>query len=228
MGTLATNINKLDIKRAVDSACAQNSHMESLTSKLKDRNEIFIQIAKIWTPNKNQDPTTNLWRGDYLDKDPMRCIFKVNSHQLLDDGGTRISQNKRYPILSPNLSLLNANHIADKVADIPFSKGFHEIKTEQHEILNPISPLRFYFSINGKIKDKHVSNALQEIFTVEKIKCLKTKNTQGLHWRLIGQIQFESNERETMVTDLVMSNGRKDDALKISRLPQIIRTHRNG
>jgi len=248
MGTMATIINKSNIANATVNACLQNPLLKSVIAQLTTRNETFINIAKAWTLNsKDSQPEHHNWRKDYFDADPIRCILKINSHQL-DNSGTKIKANKRYQSLSPNLCLLSANHLADRVADIPFSEGFHDIKLEQHKILNPSSPLRFYFSINGASVDKHVNKSLQDMFTREKVKRLKTKKTQGLLWRLMDHVTPSWNElalhsgflrsliglsrthtrslykagdyRQGMLQDFLETITSQEDKLKIGKLNQ--------
>ena len=195
MGTLASLISRNHIQSSTESACAANPLLMETINTLKARTQEFLKEAESWTINfKEPDQVeadqsevlqkaTTEWRIDYYDNDDSRAVIKVNSHQL-DDDGLAIKYNKRYPNLIPNLSMLNANHIADVVAEIPNAVGFHDIKVAEHRMEDTFSPLRFKIMANGLCIDKHVSLKLQQMFTDEKIKRLKTKHTQGLLWRL--------------------------------------------
>ena len=166
--------------------------MKIIAEDLKERNKKFLEIAQSWvktelSPNPSGQSTNGRRRKEYHDNDSTRGILKVNSHQL-DETGSHIRDKRRYPSLIPNLSLLSANHLADKVADIPTRNKSQIINEQDLSIHNPPSPLRFFLTIDGKTVDKHISNILPIRFTMEKIKRLKTKKTQGLLWRLFDHV----------------------------------------
>ena len=202
MGTLADIIHKSHIQTSISSACTANPLLAKTIQTLTHRNREFLTIAETWTKEylgKDTAKNTKMddavgdfmtWRTEYLDKDDFRIILKVNSHQL-DDEGLSIKRDKRYANLVPNLSMLNANHIADVAADIPNSPRFHNINMKKHICESSFSPLRFEIIANGLSIDKHVSIKLQNLFNDEKIKRLKTKHTQGLLWRLFSHIDIE-------------------------------------
>jgi len=199
MGILATLIHQNTIEEKLQKAISQNPLVENVVETLKERNSKFLNVARTWTKtspipsmhsieeceNKvspNQQPIN--WKKEYFDDNIYRSILKINSHQL-DNEGINISDQQRYPALIPNLCVLNANHIADKIADLPTMEKFASSDLHNYKIRNPPSPLRFYITIDGQSVDKHISAALQSVFTQERIKKLKTKETQGLLWRLI-------------------------------------------
>jgi len=215
MGTMASLIHQGKIEQNMKEAHLQNPLTKELIEIFKERNSKFLDLAHSWTvaaeppmiSNKplsatdandknvkeNRAPT---WRKDYFDSNTLRSFLKVNSHQLCDEG-LQIKKDPRYPALVPNLCLLNANHIADKIADIPFSKRFAASELCTYDIRNPISPLRFAVTLNGQSVDKHVSSTLKKAFTTERIKRIKTKDTQGLLWRVIESSNMTWRELST-------------------------------
>ena len=206
MGTLAGFIHQGTIEDDVKAAIIQNPIIEELVHMFEERNTTFLKIAHSWTAqsapvgtlNESQDERKEVpsednvknkkpqkWRKDYYDDNTLRSFLKVNSHQLNDEGLQILLKKPRYPALIPNLCMLNANHLADRIADIPLTKTFAASELCDYDIKNPISPLRFTININGQSVDKHISNALRKIFINERVKRIKTKETQGLLWRVI-------------------------------------------
>jgi len=97
----------------------------------RNRNRVFLNIARTWTEQSLSESTENpvgeiepRWHKKYLDDDLNRAVLKVNSHQL-DRFGTTINRNPRYNQLVPNLALLSANHHADIGADIAINTLQH-------------------------------------------------------------------------------------------------------
>ena len=192
MGNLATVINRATINSSITDTYGDYLHLKIIAEDLKERNKKFLEIAQSWvrtdlSSNPSGQHINGSWRKDYHDNDSTRGILKVNSHQL-DETGSHISTKRRYPSLIPNLSLLSANHLADKIADIPTHNTPQTINEQDVSIYNPPSPLRFFFTIDGKTVDKHISDILPIRFTMEKVKRLKTKKTQGLLWRLYDHV----------------------------------------
>ena len=215
MGTLASEIHLTTLEQTICEASINNPNAAELIDDLKQRNAAFLKIAKSWTEKEDstmessteqrgekvneQDETTkviNSWRKDYFDGDVLRCFLKVNSHQL-NDAGLKILEKPRYKNLIPNLCVLNANHIADKIADLPLTKAFAIHELCDYNVRNPISPLRFIITSNGQSIDKHVSAVLRRSFVQERIKRIKTKETQGLLWRIKESINMTWDELNT-------------------------------
>ena len=135
---------------------------------------------------RTQDANKNkTWIKEYWDNHPRLPIFKIDSHQL-DEDGQNIKRKKRYSKLIPNLFLLSCNFFADKAAEIAHTETFTTIhKPYTDTIKIPSSSLRFIFTWNGTGIDKHISTWLTFIFQEERIKQLRKKATQGLPWRVI-------------------------------------------
>jgi len=151
--------------------------------------KMFAQISLTWTKleqhdNENNSSTKN-WKKSYWDNHHTFPIFKVDSHQL-NDNGTDIRKPRRYPILAPNLFMLSCNHFADKAAGLAQRLSSHEtVDTHLNTILLPNSKLRFILTWNGMGIDKHVSEWLHNAFQDERIKEIRKRATQGLPWRII-------------------------------------------
>ena len=208
MSNLANLINNTTRQKEITASTNNNSALRNVISILTERNVEFLNIAKTWTVaqvvhnNDNLSDETdlsmsvdmesnnegvNLWRTDYFDQDVLRPILKVNSHQL-DDTGSFIKNPPRYTKLIPNYCLLQANHIADVLAEFPFHKTFQRKQSPYTKIQRPISPLRFSLSMNGNVLDKHVNGAIRDAIFKERLKRICTKATQGLLWRLMDHI----------------------------------------
>jgi len=204
MGTMAKMISQETIEEEINKAILQNQLTEELVNIFKERNTKFLKIAQSWTTitsgtsnpfntsqqekfsnergKNNNEPMP--WRKDYFDSNILRSFLKVNSHQLNAEG-LQILKKPRYSKLIPNLCMLNANHLADKIADLPLTRTFAASHLCTYDIRNPISPLRFTITLNGQSIDKHISTTLKRTFINERIKKIKTKDTQGLLWRVI-------------------------------------------
>jgi len=214
MGNLSSAVTGTSYKQKVTEAISTNPVISHLFDMLIERNSIFLNIAEKWTighkhscrdesmlntsingtdaiqsiQSQTSHGTQNkAWKTSYFDSNNFKPILKVDSHQLCNHGLT-IKTNPRYPSLIPNLCLLNANHIADSVAEFPFKTTFLANTPSLHRIYNPTSPLRFHFTINGDTVDKHISGAINTALIKERTKRLKTKTTQGLLWRLIDYV----------------------------------------
>jgi len=215
MCILATVLRQDHDDKEMTKTGQDNQAITVIVNLLKERNAIFLNVAKTWTvEHKTLNPhfehvilnandpqskdlssefehsinkATKIWRKSYFDDHAVKPVLKVNSHQLCDKGLT-IKVKSRYPSLIPNLCLLNANHIADTIAEFPFSPSFLKQAKSLHSIYNPPSPLRFYITVNGNTVDKHISDAINNSFVQERLKRLKTKPTQGMLWRLIQYV----------------------------------------
>jgi len=215
MGTLARSIHESTTGKALRGAIEQNPLTADLIDIFKTRNIEFLKIAQSWTAKadltgisfhdqteeemceQDKDKYSPLsWRKDYFDNNVMRSFLKVNSHQL-DGSGLKILKKPRYTTLIPNLCVLNANHLADMIADLPLTKEFTAHELGDYSIRNPISPLRFILTVNGQSLDKHVSTTLRKIFIQERVKKIKTKETQGLLWRLKKSVDITWTELNT-------------------------------
>jgi len=159
----------------------ESKAMKVIRETLQARNSIFLDIAKGWTTADANDKENGLvgWEEQYFDKDELKPVLKVNSHQL-DQSGTHIKTPPRYKTLIPNLAMLSANHHADVCAD--HGKTFPHVPFSYN---TPPPYLRFFLTCGGKHIDRHVSNFCQEEFALLRVRKLKLKKTQGLLWRII-------------------------------------------
>ena len=143
--------------------------------------------ASSWTDIKMKDIQDNrdkvsakVWEREYWECHKHRSVWKINSHQLNDEG-TAINSTPRYQNLVPNLCLLSCNHHADVSADY--------VKKFQQNTLNikvSYSKLRFSLIYDGKTIDRHVSKVVKAAIDQERLKRLKRKPTQGLLHRIIA------------------------------------------
>ena len=169
-----------------------NSKYATEMEHLRQRTNRFLEIAKSWTvPQDVDDEVENpygKWPEKYYDDFEYRPILKVNSHQL-NEQGTAIKIPPRYPKLVPNVSVLNMNHHADIGAEI----GIKYLKrdTRNFKLTNPPSALRFQFTWEGSVMDKHVNHFIRQQIYNERVNRLKTKDTQGLLWRFIEETTSE-------------------------------------
>ena len=165
---------------------SENHHHipDAIRKSFEESMQNMNSIAKTWTiPKLNQSNdvnTKNTWTKDYWDDHKLRSIWKIDSHQLSDDG-TKINKTPRYPELLPNLGILSTNHHADVCADYI---GKFEQKTRNIKIA--FSALRFFLTWDGKTVDRHVSSFIKSKIDCERVKRLKLKPTQGLIWRMEG------------------------------------------
>ena len=167
-----------------------------LRENFQTKNEAFFVLAKSWTNNEpTSEPDTNKygqWRKDYFDDNEQRAILKINSHQL-NDAGDKIKQTPRYPKLTPNIALLNMNHHADVSVELANPFFYKQNDTTRTSFSRPTSLLRFYFSWEGRIVDRHISNFVQEKIYNERLFRLQTKPTQGLLWRFFPYVSTDWN-----------------------------------
>ena len=165
-----------------------------LIEELRERHKDFLDISSEWIGKSNGD--INAWPPRYHDYHQTHAILKVNSHQLNSEGSA-IKDNPRYPTLVPNLCMLSANHHADVAADVVRSEHFRKenaFSKQKLRVRLPPSILTYSLTLNGRSIERHVSTALQDAFTREKIKRLKTKGTQGLLWRFYEDTTLQWNE----------------------------------
>ena len=156
--------------------------MKIVCGKLKSRNEQFLTIAKTWIePSDMQEDTSEVlgWEAEYFDDHVRQPLLKVNSHQL-NISGTGIKSPPRYKSLIPNLSMLSANHYADRCAD--YARAFTH---SPYSFNRPYPFLRFYFTCGHLNIDRNISEFLHEYFSIYKVRKLRLKETQGLLWRLL-------------------------------------------
>jgi len=166
----------------------QHHHkMHAFTKLLKLKLQRYNNIAQTWCANENvtamNEEPNNSWPSSYWDNHDSRPIHKVNSHQLNHDG-TQINSTPRYPLLTPNLAILNSNHHADIAAGIFTLDNSAHQQQRSREYSLPTSNLRFFITWRGNTIDKGVAKNLLQIFQLEKLKRMKTKATQGLLWRI--------------------------------------------
>ena len=148
----------------------------------------ICSLANSWhSPEENKDPSNDdecIWESSYFEKHSYRPIWKVNSHQLNEDG-TGINNKRRYRKLIPNLSILSTNHHADFSTDVVKTFTF-----EPPSISTVSSHLRYFFTLDGATIDRHTSQTLSKYFALERVKRLKTKATQGLLWRWFDDVKI--------------------------------------
>jgi len=148
--------------------------------------EEFLALSKKWTENDTEGgQEKQIWNQKYWDNHKFTSIFKVDSHQLHNQG-RKIKENPRYDGLCPNLFLLNCNHYADITADM-MHKPFFASKFKNRGIILPSSNLRFFITCNGLGIDRHVTACVHEIFEKARILELQKRPTQGLPWRIVEQ-----------------------------------------
>jgi len=150
-------------------------------------------LGKTWvrtnnTEESSSENSTLHWEDSYFDHHPFRSIWKVNSHQLNQDG-TKIKENPRYKNLIPNLCTLSTNHHADTSADI-----IKKFPTEGVTIDIATSNMKYFLTIHGESIDRHTTSALITAFANERVKRLKTKSTQGLIWRWYNDVTISWDE----------------------------------
>jgi len=171
-------------------------NMEKIVKVLETRIRNLLPIAKEWTTPPLDDGTDlnqvkyGKWRTDYFDENCTRAFFKVNSHQL-NEKGTDFNPTKRYPKLTPNLSLLNMNHHADQGADLGDTLNALRPLSKNSRLCNPPSALRFFFSWEGSSVDSHISDFVRRKIFDERLSRLKTKKTQGLLWRYADHVTVD-------------------------------------
>ena len=161
-------------------AYSRSSTQNTIFQQMQDNMASMNEMALKWTASL-KSPNQDGWEDIYWDNHDTRSIWKVNSHQL-NENGTAINHNqRRYPHLKPNLCILSMNHHADVAADQVknFAQNTYDIKIAY-------SALRFSITWDGKTIDRHVSNLIQNSINTERIKRLRTKPTQGLLWRLLS------------------------------------------
>jgi len=163
---------------------------------MRSKMETCLDISEKWISRsilgETEDKSTKGWNSKYFDRHQDTTFFKVDSHQL-DDNGTRIRKDKRYPKLTPNLFLLSTNHFADVGAGLAAKDSFSHIQ-EARSLQLPPSSLRFFFTWNGDGIDRHVSDFLNSKFQAEKLSHIIKKNTQGLPWRMIPESTMKWSE----------------------------------
>jgi len=165
---------------------ANHNQVTLLQRKLAVRNMSFIKHIQKWI----DDPTSSNWKKEYSDSNPIRCILKVDSHQLNMDGSNIKSTKRRYDNLAPNLALLNANHWADKAASlaIKMCQDFPNKYPIPNNIMIPPNDTRFNITFNCELIEKQQSSFISNILEQERLKRLQTKEFQGAIFRLLGHI----------------------------------------
>jgi len=157
-----------------------------LRLKLQSSQRRMCETALTWTRpdstvsnNLQEKDSHRVWEAEYWDDNQLRTIWKVNSHQL-DEEGTRIKSAPRYGNLVPNLCLLSANHHADVGADL-----VKKFKQSTRNIKIAASLLRFSLIWDGKTIDRNISEVIRKAIMQERLKRLKRKPTQGFLHRII-------------------------------------------
>jgi len=177
---------RMDSKLHEDEEIVQNKRFQNQSNRLKQ----WLDICEDWTnatdfKEEQEDKNDKKWAKSYFDRHDVNPIFKIDSHQLCDNGH-KIKTKARYNNLVPNLFLLSCNHLADKGASIVNDRSFtHE--SDLGQVMISTSNLRFFFTWNGFNIDRHISEFLHMKFQRQKIQHVVTKNTQGLPWRIMSQ-----------------------------------------
>jgi len=158
----------------------------ALRRSLESVQHRMCKEAITWThvdDDNSSDPTAKssqrVWEATYWDGNQDRTIWKVNSHQLNDEGNS-IKLTPRYNNLVPNLCVLSANHHADVCADL--IKFFHH-PTRNIKIASSL--LRFSLVWNGMTIDRNVSEVIRKAISLERLKRLQRKPTQGFLHRIL-------------------------------------------
>ena len=156
------------------------------TKKLTHRNLAFIEYIK----QCRKSGKHSKWKKEYTDTHPIRCILKIDSHQLNEQGNNKAQKNSRYETLIPNLALLNANHWADKTATLGIELCKKNPKTIPipTDILIPPSDTRFNIIFNSQLMDKQQSTFIRDKLEQERLNRIKTKEFQGALFRLAKHI----------------------------------------
>jgi len=195
--TLFRNLHHTEMNANLHRRASGNNNFGNIFNQLQQRTNDIIDQAKMWKSSEGEeefiDNVYGPWRTDYHDENKHRTFFKVNSHQL-DESGTKISMNKRYPKLTPNLCLLNMNHHADVTAELSTHLDKNRKEGPTRTFKNPDSILRFYFSWEGHTVDRHISVFVQDKIYAERISRVKTKATQGLMWRIMDHVTITWND----------------------------------
>jgi len=190
-------IGKTVVSRLENNILKWNKEEELLNNKialeLGNRLKQFSDVSQYWIDSQareilNSEESDKTWDREYYDDHFLRCILKVDSHQL-NRNGDGISRNPRYENILPNLALTNANHFADIAAEDTL-----KIKTENLQDLDeypdntyliPDSNLRFFLAWENKSVDKNTNKFIQNKLHDERKKRLGLKSTQGLGQRIL-------------------------------------------
>jgi len=185
------------MRNAQDSPTDATPSKAKMISIFRKRTATFLQVAKTWIDEMsdecaNDDKLKQTWKRDYYDEHDTRTILKVDSHQL-DEYGRNIKSKPRYKTLTPNLSLLSANHHADKGAEMGIRLKHTKEKAETNDnhpnfLHIPPANLTFFFTADGNAIDRHISDCIRKRFSLEKIKRLQSKPTQGFLWRIMPHV----------------------------------------
>ena len=166
-----------------DTSSMSQSNQQRIQERLSSNMNALNNIAKTWTTptptlENSKNDSSKCWNKDYWESHHLRSIWKVDSHQLNEQGNS-INDKPRYGTLIPNLCTLSMNHHADTSADLV--KSF---KHENHNVKIAYSSLRFSFIWGGMTVDRHISTFVKSKLEKERLKRLKTKPTQGFIWRI--------------------------------------------
>jgi len=181
-----------------DTTNSDRSGTSQMRAKFQQRTDHFLQIAKSWITEDHElngeNSTSKGWDQHYFDDHRTRPILKVDSHQL-DKFGRRIKSSPRYTSLVPNIALLSANHHADVGAEIGTTLASLFDNTDAPKVITkfktPSSSLTFSLMCEGETVDRHISEDINRRFQTERIKRLKTKQTQGFLWRIFPYVTIK-------------------------------------
>jgi len=161
-----------------------NTSNVKLRDSLLLRNKEFIVAQNNWIDNEE----ISNWKSSYMDGNEKRCILEIDSHQL-DQSGLRINPKSRYPSITPNLALLNANHWAD-IGASKMIKRCENLSTTEDTFSIPENPslpfgnLRFAFTYNGELIEKNQCKFISDVLEKERILRIHKREYQGLLFRM--------------------------------------------
>ena len=169
-----------------------------IRAKFQQRTDQFLKIAKSWVTEDNdldeEAFTSKEWDQHYFDDHRTRPILKVDSHQL-DKFGRKMKSSPRYTSLVPNIALLNANHHADIGAEIGVKLASffdsNDVSNASTKFRTPSSGLTFCFMCEGETVDRHINEDINRRLQIERVKRLKTKQTQGFLWRIFPYVTIK-------------------------------------
>ena len=124
------------------------------------------------------------WKEEYWDQHPTTTIWKVDSHQLKENG----EKGDRYDSIIPCQFLVSANHLVDQAASI----GIFTLPVLEEEIgihrpddMKDGPTMRFYMSHGECLIDQDTTKCIREILSREMAIRAGTKERQGLISRVL-------------------------------------------
>ena len=183
---IANNNQSTDDQKVAMAAAIINKTPNYIVKKLVKRTASFVDHIQQWHMNT----TSTNWKKEYSDSHLLRCILKVDSHQLNTEGNNIKTQKPRYKSLTPNLALLSTNHWADRTASIAIKlcQNQPNLFKIPNNILLPPNDTRFNIVYDSKTIEKQQSTYLLDKLEQERISRMKTKEFQGVLYRIANEI----------------------------------------